>query len=622
MASNIESPNLSRRGFVFAAGTAALAAAGAGLAGCAPAAIKEGEGNAPEKKAVPDVFTDGTYITHGTSMHGPIDVKTVIEGGAIASVAVLNHNESRVVGEHAIEKMPQRIVESQCVDADAITGATVTSMAIKNAVVDAVIAAGGDPDDFSGYAAPAPTPRTVEKSADVAIMGAGPAGLMAAWAAAEKGKSVVICERMGYTGGCTPITGGGIYTQETQLQRAWGLDLVPETHSTVEHRLEIYAGRMQAEDNPYYNPDMPFIRTILESSSRAVDKMLGIGVAFCPMGESAVPLFAPGDFQIGGKFAMEIVTHYVTTQLGVEIITEAPVTALDIQDGRAVGFTAEGADGTVYEVTAKAVVLASGGYIMNDELMHEYQPDDLKFPLMGPPWATGDGMLLAKDAGAAWICMDKGVTSHYHAGVSLAETSYIHYCVPGVVVNGNGERFVSESISYIVALRKFKEEPTTDFYWVFDDPASYGLMPNGNASRIDYSFLLETGDIVKGENYEDLAEKTGLFGLVATLDTVNDCAVNGAEDPFGNENLPALQLDGPMYAMKILPTPYIAQGGVKVDLSGHVQREDDSLIEGLYAVGDVTGALENRDGADYMIGLTQAVGYGLVVGETVAADLG
>ena len=83
-----------------------------------------------------------------------------------------------------------------------------------------------------------------------------------------------------------------------------------------------------------------------------------------------------------------------------------------------------------------------------------------------------------------------------------------------------------------------------------------------------------------------------------------------------------MQLDGPMYAMKILPTPYIAQGGVKVDLSGHVQREDDSLIEGLYAVGDVTGALENRDGADYMIGLTQAVGYGLVVGETVAADLG
>lgn len=622
MDSNIGKPHLSRRGFIAAAGTAALVATSAGLIGCSPATPGNGDGEASGKKAIPDVFTDGTYITHATSMHGPIDVKTVISDGAIADVSVLNHNESRVVGECAIEKMPLRIVESQCIDADAITGATITSTAIKNAVAEAITQAGGDPDEFSGYTPPAPKAQTVEKTADVAIMGAGPAGLMAAWAAAEQGKSVIICERMGYTGGCTPITGGGIYTQETQLQRTWGLDLVAESHSTIENRLAIYASRMQTENNPYYNPDMPFIRTILESSSRAVDKMIGIGVAFCPMGESAVPLFAPGDFQIGGKFAMEIITHYVTTQLGVEIITEAPVTALSIQDGKATGFTAEGADGTTYHVSAKAVILASGGYIMNEDLMQEYQSDDLKFPLMGPPWATGDGMLLAKDAGAAWICMDKGVTSHYHAGVSMAETSYIHYCVPGVVVNGNGERFVSESISYIVALRKFKEEPTTDFYWIFDDAASYGLMPNGNASRIDYSFLLETGDIVKGENYEDLAEKAGLSSLVATLDTVNDCALNGAEDPFGNENLPALQVDGPCYAMKIIPAPYIAQGGVKVDLSGHVQREDDSIIEGLYAVGDVTGALENRDGADYMIGLTQAVGYGLVVGETVAADLG
>lgn len=81
------------------------------------------------------------------------------------------------------------------------------------------------------------------------------------------------------------------------------------------------------------------------------------------------------------------------------------MTALDIQDGRAVGFTAEGADGTVYEVTAKAVVLASGGYIMNDELMHEYQPDDLKFPLMGPPWATATACFWPRmpgQPGSAW----------------------------------------------------------------------------------------------------------------------------------------------------------------------------------------------------------------------------
>lgn len=624
--------DLSRRGFIAGAGVAALAAVGASLGGCAKPEqkVEESKGGSAEgteasaaeaKKSIPEVFTDGVYITSGMSMHGLIDVKTVIVDGAIAEVKALNHSESRVIGEYALEAMPARIVESQCVDADVITGATLTSMAIKNAVSEAITNAGGDPKDFSGYTAPTPAKQVVEKTADVAIMGAGPAGLMAAWAAAEQGKSVIICERMGYTGGCIPITGCGIYVQETQIQKAWGLDHVMESHRTVEHRLGIYTERLVKPDSPYYNPDMPFIKNILYSAQRAVDKMLQIGVPFCPIGNTGVPVLSPGDFQIGGKHAVQILTNYVTTQLGVEIITEAPVTSLTTEGDKVVGFVAEGADGSEYHVSASAVVLASGGYIMNRDLMEEYQSDDLKFPLMGPPWAKGDGMLLAKDAGAAWCCMDKGVTSHYHAGVSLAETSYIHYCVPGVVVNGNGDRFVDETISYIIALRKFKEEPTTDFYWIFDEPASYGLYPNGNGFGIDYEFLLETGDIIRGENYQDLAEKTGLSGLVASLDVVNDCALNGAEDPCGNQKLAAMRLDGPMFAMKIVPTPYIAQGGVKIDLDGHVQREDDSIIEGLYAVGDVTGALENRDGADYMIGLTQAFGYGLIVGETVAADL-
>ena len=188
--------------------------------------------------------------------------------------------------------------------------------------------------------------------------------------------------------------------------------------------------------------------------------------------------------------------------------------------------------------------------------------------------------------------MDKGVTSHYHAGVSLAETSYIHYCVPGVVVNGNGERFVSEI--------HFLHRGAAQVQGGTDDRLLLGLRRSGQlrahaqrqqprASTTRSCWRPATSS--RARTTRTLPKRRGFSDLVATLDTVNDCAVNGAEDPFGNENLPALQLDGPMYAMKILPTPYIAQGGVKVDLSGHVQREDDSLIEGLYAAGDVTGAI-------------------------------
>lgn len=608
---------LDRRTFLTASAIAAASARALGGASIADADEKVQESQAPTDS----IPADGQYITSAISMHGPIDVLTVIANGQLAEVRVLSHNESRVIGEYAATVMPQRIVESQCLDADTVTGSTITSSAIVRAVEQAVVNAGGDPAVFSGYVAPEPSTEIIEKIVDVAIAGAGPAGLMAAWAAAEEGKSVLICERMGYTGGCTPITGCGIYTQETNIQNAWGTDQIPGTHATYQKRLDYYTEKLLKPELPYYNPDMPFVKNILNSSRDAVNRMVEIGVGFCPIGDTMVPVLSPGDFQIGGKYSMQIIDNFVRHAYGVEIITNTPVTELIIDDNKVCGFVAKSADGTTYQVKADAVILASGGYIMNEELYAEYQPDDMKFPRTGPFWADGSGMLMARDAGAAWCCMDMGVTSHYHAGVSLAETSYLHYCVPGVVVNGNGDRFVDETISYIVALRKFKEEPTTDFYWIFDEAASYGLLPSGNKFRIDYAFLKETGDIICGENYQDLAEKAGLPNLVGALDTVNDCALNGAEDPCGNTKLAAMNLNGPMFACKIIPTPYIAQGGVLVDLDGRVQREDGSVIEGLYAAGDVTGALENRDGANYMIGLTQAFGYGLIVGKTVVDDL-
>ena len=554
-------------------------------------------------------------------MHGYITVKTTIKDGAIADVSVLNQRESWVVGESATKTMPKRIVDSQCVDADVISGATITSSAIKEAVKQAITNAGGNPDDFSGYEEPAVTPSTAEKSVDVAIMGGGVAGLMAAWEVAEQGKSAIIFEKMPYVGGCCLLSGGGIYTAETDFQKAWGYENCVERYSTFDKCFEFRQGQADTSSK-YYNPDMPYLKNTIVYSSKAVNKMMKIGVGFTPLDKAFAPVFAPGDFQIGDKYSIDFISHYLTTQLGVEIITEAPVTKLTMDGDRVTGFVAEGVDGTTYNVTSKAVVLASGGYIQNADLMKEYQPDDLKFPIMGPPWTTGDGMLLAKDAGATWICMDQGVTSHYHGAVSLAEISYICNTVPGVVTDSTGARFVNESGDYKKYLHLFKEKESTDFYWVFDSAAYYGLMPAGNSYGIDYKFLTETGDLIEGDNYQDLADKYGLTNLVASLDAVNDCVNNGTEDEFGNTKLPAIDVNNKMYAVKVLPTPYIAQGGVYIDLQGHALKEDGSAVPGLYAAGDVTGAVDNLDGHPYNIGLSQAFAWGQIAGDTVLSELG
>lgn len=613
---------ISRRNFLKGAaiGTAALSAGGLGLAGCAPKQEASTNSDDNPKKAIPSEFTDGTYITNAISMHGAITVKTTIADGALADIAVLNQRESYVLGECAVERMPQRILESQCVDADVITGATITSTAIKSAVSEAITNAGGKPEDFEGYVAPKPTPSTVDKAVDVAIMGAGPAGLMAAWELAEQGKSVVIFEKMPFVGGCTPLTGGGLYTAETDVQKAWGFEHCVERYSTFEKCIEFRQGQA-ITDHPLYNPDMPYLTNTIKYASKAVNKMSSIGVGFTPLDRAIAPVFAPGDFQIGCKYSIVFINHYLTEQLGVEIVTETPVSKLTMDGDKVTGLVANGIDGTTYNVSAKAVVLASGGYIMNNELMEEYQPEDMKFPRMGPPWTTGDGMLLAKDAGAEWVCMDWGVTSHYHGARSLAEISYIGNTVPGVVVDAQGDRFVNESDDYKKYLHLFREKPEPDFYWVFDSVAYYGLMPNGNSYGIDYRFLEETGDMIEGENCQDLAEKHGLTNLVATIETVNECALGGKEDPLGNPNLTAMDTTNKMYAVKVVPTPYIAQGGVHIDLEGHVLREDGSIVSGLYAAGDVTGAVDNLDGHPYNIGLSQAFAYGLIVGETASKEV-
>lgn len=614
--------DLSRRSFIkgAAAGAAMLAASGLSLQGCAPSEGQSSDAKGSAEKQIPDTFTDGTYITESISMHGKVIVKTVISEGAIAEVSVLNHRESFVVGEEAVQSMPERIVESQCLDVDAVTGATITSTAIVNAVTEAVTNAGGDPELFKGYVAPAPETKTEEKTIDVAIMGGGPAGLMAAWELAEQGKSVTIFEKMPYVGGCTPLTGGGIYTAETDFQKAWGQEYCVERYSTFEKCFEFRQGQA-ITDHKYYNPEMPYLKNTILYSSKAVNKMMGIGVGFTPLDHAFAPVFAPGDFQIGCKYSIVFIEHYLTTKLGVEIIKEAPVVALTMDGDRVAGLVAQGVDGTTYRVAAKVVVLASGGYIMNDDLMKEYQPDEMKFTRMGPPWTTGDGMLLARDAGAQWICMDEGVTSHYHGATSLAEISYICNTVPGVIVDFAGARFVNESGDYKLYLHLFKEKPSTDFYWVFDSAAYWGLAPNGNSYGIDYRFLEETGDMIQGADYRELAEKYDMPDLVASLDAVNDCVLHGKKDELGNLNLVAMDVHNTMYAVKVVPTPYIAQGGVHIDLQGHVLREDGSALPGLYAAGDVTGAVDNLDGHPYNIGLSQAFGWGVLVGETIGAEL-
>ena len=611
--------SLTRRKFLktIAVGSAALGTASI-ITACSPEEQKE---DSESRVEIPETFTDGVYVSQSIGMHGNVVARTEIRNGAIAECQVLNHNESFRIGTTAAEVLPQKIQETQCIDVDGITGATMSSLAIKEAVGLAIDAAGGERNDFLGYTTPEKTTNHIDEDVDVVIMGAGIAGLMTAWELCDQGKNVLVFDKMPFTGGCTPLTSCNLSVAGTKIQlMSDDEDLKEAAADSVDSQIDLFKNFVMDPESPYYNADVPYLGRMFEYASKGVDKMFDQGVPFSCGKYNLFPYFAPGPFNVGGSDVVDIIVDR-STRAGARYITSTEVTKLLIENDTVVGCEAESEDGTTYTVKAKSTVIASGSFIENAEMMKEYNEDWTDLYCHGPKWATGDGMILGKEIGAAYACMDCGVTPHYYAAKSRAEISFLpRYVVPGVVVNGIGERFVNEDGVYKVYLKEFRAQEHQNFYWIFDETGRSYLHKNGNPYNIDYLWILETGDVIEGENVKDLADKIGLPELPETVSNVEDCVLNGTEDEFGRENLPLLEGKGKMYAIEVLSTPYITHGGLDIDPTAHVRREDGTAISGLYAIGDVTGSMECKDGSMYYNGLTQAIGYGMVAAESILED--
>ena len=184
----------------------------------AAAAYAEATGEKKEAKV-----EDGRYVSSVMGMMDYVYVATSFEGGKIKEVRFLSSNETEHLSWPAIEEIPPKIVEYQSINVDTIAGCTVTSNAILQCVREAIMKAGGDPADFMAEVpAPQVTPSTEEREVDVAIVGAGVAGLNAAYNLALAGKSVLVFDKMGYYGGCFLVSGGLIMSVDTILHKNYG----------------------------------------------------------------------------------------------------------------------------------------------------------------------------------------------------------------------------------------------------------------------------------------------------------------------------------------------------------------------------------------------------------------
>lgn len=623
---------LDRRNFLKGSLALGSVAALGTLAGCAApqqAADNQKDGAEPQKN-VPESFTDGKWIGTAMGHDDTLYVQVTVAGGDIAGVSVLRCDDTIGIGSTAAPMMAARILESKNLDVDTVTGATTTSMAVQTAVADAITNAGGDPKDYRlGTTAPSGgTAQTAE--VDVALMGAGTAGLVAATRLLEAGKSVILFEKQDIAGGSMPMTYSGVASAESQLQTNYALGRADENPM---YKKELMLGVMQkylVAENDRFDGAMPYQTAMYSNSGQLVDWMHDMGIGFYSLGVNkaygVTPYLAPGCYMGGCGYAKDFLVDRVGA-LGGQIVYATKVTELvQDADGRVTGLKAEGRDGSTWTVTAKAVCLTSGGFAANEEMLKEHYPDYAEFKFNCAPGSTGDGIELGMQAGGAIECMGRELgafLSTTNQAGSNFEIAFLYQTTPGILVNASGKQFGNiMSDNHGVLGRALLDEANGGaFYYITDEAGRITTNKNELYAMDTYKCLEHRGDMVHYDSVEAAAEELGLPELAATLETHNAHALAGEEDEFGRSKLPYLDTHDGIWVISCIPTFYLTTGGLVIDTAGRVQNDAGEAIPGLYAAGDVCGSIEEKDGRPYAMGFDAALNYGYLMAETVKVEI-
>ena len=550
-----------------------------------------------------------TLTGTGQGIDGDVVVEVTADESTLYSVEVVEQNETPGIGSVAAETLPGAMVEANSILVDDVSGATVTSTAIKDAVRAALESGGIDPSVFEvAPEAEEPAEKTEEElEADVVIVGAGGAGLTAAVRATQEGAKVLVLEKMPMVGGNSLKASGGMNCAGTKFQEAQGI-----TDSGVEEFIEdTMNGGHQLND-----PDL--VRTMAENSSDAVDWLESIGAPLPKVaatgGTTHKYLHSPEDGSPVGAYLVEKL-NAEAERLGIEIMLNTKATEIIMEDGAAAGVMAEDAE-HVYTVKAGAVILATGGFGANFELMTSFDPSLENAVTTNHPGATGDGIMMAEAVGAATVDMEQiqlHPTVYQETSMLVSEKMR---SLGAILVNQEGKRFCNDLATRDAVSAAELKQTGGLAYIIFDQ----NLVDN-NASAKTY---IENGMASEGSTYEELAENIGLdeeacANFVQTMETWNAAVASGVDEEFGRDNgMDADLSTAPFYAIKIAPGIHHTMGGIKINTDTEVISTEDEVIPGLYAAGETTGGVHggNRIGGN---AVCDFVVFGRIAGNNAAA---
>ena len=605
--------------------------------------LSEAAGASGEKTPVADGTYSGTASSFG--FLGQMTCDVTFKDGAIDSIEVVEESDS-ATGEwfaSAEELLIPRILDSQSLAVDAITGATTSSNAIKSCVAAAIDAAGGNSAQWHDPIEKKTDTVRIEDY-DVIVVGMGGSGVMSYCAAAEQGASVFGIEAAGKIGGDSVCTYGPMALNSEYLKEKFtnGEDYIDE--DAVYNTWIEYVGSEDKAD---------VIQKAVYQSGPALDyytenfgfEFEGMGL----LGSFVVPewtqlwcVYTADDDNTSSNVLGPNKTYQFLRALDIangmneknQYMTELTATSLIFdENGKAIGVNAEYYDGTSYEIYGKTIILATGGFLGNEDMMKEYLGSTVC--TIGDTVNDGTGIQMGISAGGATYMMGTLPMVHISQVPNLirnddltadqkAILSALALTTDQTMVTTEGNLwgntnqsgtedegitveivFAPEFRYYVVysqedidairetGLSEAQANATSQFL------GQGGTLPAAGTPVADIDTILTVG-----EEYGNVIKADSLSALAAAIgcDEQNlSTALNGVDTTY--------------YAVSCNSYAYATVGGLDVDANMNVLREDGTAIENLFAVGQDSEGVCNVDGKAYTPWGGQAQSWTFVSGQ-------
>ncbi len=525
-----------------------------------------------------EVLRDGEWTGSGEGRSGNIIAKIVVEAGKIVQAIVVSQSES-VFAQDAINTILAHAIgknDLMSVEVDGVTGATLTSTGIVDAINMAIMASMGKQTSDAAK-------TYKDSSCDIVVVGAGGAGLSAAVAAAETGDmKIIVLEKQGIIGGNTNYSTGGINAAETEVQKSYGIE---------DSKQLFYDDIMRGGKNE----NIPsLVWNFVDHAPTTISWLTALGADLSDLGlmggSSVKRTHRPKGGAAIGPHLMKVLKE-ATSHKNIEIRTSNKVVGLLSSNGTVNGVKVQNADGSIYTMKAKAVIIATGGFGANMQMVARLQPSLSGFATLNHPGATGDAFDWVTPLGGATIQL---ANIQIHPTAEAVNHILISEAVRGngaILVNNSGKRFCNEMGTRDVVSAAILAQQGGEAFLIFDQGVRKSL-----ASIETYAnqHLLVQGN--------SIAELAGVIGMPAescieTMERYNAQQKSGVDNDFGRSatEMTASLETSPFYAVKVKPAIHHTMGGLSVNTETQVLKTDGIAIPGLFAAGEVTGGLHGAN---------------------------